>query len=48
MVNNHPNAQRKAAASTQNQAFCAIIFFYKEVLAKPLQNVNVFSAALED
>jgi integrase len=36
--------QRNVAASTQNQAFNAIIFFYKEVLAKPLQNVNALRA----
>ena len=31
---------RDLAASTQNQAFNAIAFFYKDVLGKPLQNVE--------
>ena len=31
---------RDVAASTQNQAFNAICFFYKEVLGKPLQEVD--------
>jgi hypothetical protein len=38
-------AQRQAdAASTQNQAFNAITFFYKDVLATPLQNVDALRA----
>ncbi|HWH71648.1 MAG TPA: tyrosine-type recombinase/integrase [Candidatus Sulfotelmatobacter sp.] len=36
--------QRQVAASTQNQAFNAILFFYKEVLGKPLQNVQALRA----
>ena len=35
---------RDAAASTQNQAFNAILFFYKEVLRQPLQGVDAFRA----
>ena len=31
---------RDAAASTQNQAFNAILFFYKEVLGQPLQGIE--------
>jgi len=30
-------AQENVAASTQNQAFNAIIFFFKEALGRPLQ-----------
>jgi hypothetical protein len=38
-------AQRHAvAASTQNQAFNAIAFFYKDVLGTPLQNVDALRA----
>lgn len=38
-------AQRQAvAASTQNQAFNAIAFFYKDVLGTPLQNVDALRA----
>ncbi|MHA3774804.1 integron integrase [Verrucomicrobiota bacterium sgz303538] len=33
-------ARRGCSASTQNQAFNAIIFLYKEVLKKPLLNIN--------
>jgi len=32
------------AASTQNQAFNAILYFYKEVLGKPLERVNALRA----
>ena len=32
------------AASTQNQAFNAILFFYKDVLRQPLQNVDALRA----
>ncbi len=35
---------RGVAASTQNQAFNAILFFYKEVLQEPLQGVNSLRA----
>lgn len=31
---------RGLSASTQNQAFNAILFFYKEVLGQPLQNID--------
>ncbi|MHA3774478.1 integron integrase [Verrucomicrobiota bacterium sgz303538] len=33
-------ARRGCSASTQNQAFNAILFLYKEVLKKPLLNIN--------
>ena len=32
------------AASTQNQAFNAILFFYRDVLGQPLANVNALRA----
>jgi site-specific recombinase XerD len=37
-------AQRDVAASTQNQAFNAIIFFYKETLGTELKNVQALRA----
>jgi len=33
-----------SSASTQNQAFNAILFFYREVLAQPIGNVNALRA----
>jgi integrase len=36
--------QRKVAARTQNQAFSALLFLYKEVLGKPLGNVDALRA----
>ena len=36
--------QRDVSASTQNQAFNAILFFYREVLAQPIGNVNALRA----
>ena len=36
--------QRDVAASTQNQAFNAIVAFYKDVLGKPLQEVDSLRA----
>jgi integron integrase len=36
--------ERKVSASTQNQAFNAIIFLYREVLNQPLENVQSFRA----
>jgi len=36
--------ERNMAASTQNQAFNAIAFFYKDVLRKPLQDVDALRA----
>jgi hypothetical protein len=36
--------RRDVAASTQNQAFNAIAFFYKDVLGTPLQNVDALRA----
>ncbi len=40
--------QRNVSASTQNQAFNAILFFYKDVIGKPLQNVNALRATRPD
>lgn len=37
-------AQNNVAASTQNQAFNAIIFFYKEALGLELKNVRALRA----
>ena len=36
--------QRDVAASTQNQAFNAIVAFYKDVLGKPLQAIDSLRA----
>jgi integrase len=36
--------ERKLAARTQNQAFSALLFLYKEVLRKPLGNVDAMRA----
>ena len=36
--------KRNVSASTQNQAFNAILFFYKDVLAAPLKNVDALRA----
>ena len=36
--------ERKVSASTQNQAFNAILFLYREVLDQPLENVQAFCA----
>jgi hypothetical protein len=36
--------QRDVAASTQNQAFNALAFFYKDVLGAPLQAVDALRA----
>ena len=36
--------ERKVSASTQNQAFNAILFLYREVLDQPLENVQAFRA----
>src|ERR1700690_350139 len=35
---------RRVAARTQNQAFAALLFLYKQVLSKPLQNVDALRA----
>jgi integrase len=40
----HLARHRDLAASTQNQAFNAILFFYHEVLKQPLQNINALRA----
>ena len=36
--------RRDVAASTQNQAFSAIVFFYKDVLGAPLHDVDALRA----
>ena len=36
--------RHNVAASTQNQAFNAVLFFYKEVLRRPLGNVDALRA----
>lgn len=36
--------QRNLSASTQNQAFNAILYFYSEVLRQPLQNIDALRA----
>lgn len=40
--------QRDVSASTQNQAFNAICFFYKDVLGQPLQQVDSLRATRPD
>lgn len=37
-------AHQEVSASTQNQAFNALVFFYKEVVGKPLGNINAMRA----
>ncbi len=37
-------ARRDVSASTQNQAFNALLFFYRDVLGQPLGNVNALRA----
>jgi site-specific recombinase XerD len=40
----HLARHRDVSASTQNQAFNAILYFYKEVLRQPLQNIDALRA----
>lgn len=40
----HLARKRDLSASSQNQAFNAILFFYKEVLRQPLQNIDALRA----
>ena len=40
--------KRDVSASTQNQAFNAILFFYRDVLGQPLQNVDALRATRPD
>jgi integrase len=40
----HLAVQRRVAARTQNQAFSALLFLYKEVLGKPLHGVDALRA----
>ena len=37
--------KRNVAASTQNQALNALVFFYKEILKQPLANLDTFTRA---
>lgn len=41
---NHLAIDKKLSASSQNQAFSAVILFYKETLKQPLQNVDALRA----
>jgi integron integrase len=41
---NYLTVEKKLSASSQNQAFAAVCFFYREVLKKPLENVNAMRA----
>lgn len=40
--------KREVSASTQNQAFNAVLFFYKDVLGQPLQKVDALRATRPD
>ena len=40
----HLARHRELSASSQNQAFNAILYFYNEVLRQPLQNIDAFRA----
>jgi len=44
---NHLAVNREVAASTQNQALCAIIFFYENVLGEPLKELKGLERAKE-
>ena len=37
---NHLAVNKKVASSTQNQAFCALVFLYREVLEMPFEKLN--------
>ena len=41
---NHLATEKNVAASTQNQALNALLFLYKEVLVKPLPNIDSIRA----
>jgi integron integrase len=41
---NYLAIEKKLSASSQNQAFAAVCFFYREVLKKPFENVNAMRA----
>lgn len=41
----YPAVERRVAASTQNQALCAVLFLYKHVLNAPLGWVEQFERA---
>jgi hypothetical protein len=40
----HLAVKQNVAAGTQNQAFNAVVYFYKEVLGKPLEKVDALRA----
>ncbi len=42
----HLAVEKRVMASTQNQALCALIFLYREVLNQPLENVNAVRAKI--
>lgn len=42
----HLAVEKHVAASTQNQALCALAFLYREVLNQPLENVNAVRAKI--
>lgn len=44
---NHLAIKRKVSASTQNQALCAIVFLYKQVLEKPFKELDDLKRAKE-
>jgi hypothetical protein len=39
--------EKRVAASTQNQAFSALMFLYREVLNQPLEGMNAIRAKKE-
>jgi integron integrase len=41
---NYLTVEKKLSASSQNQAFSAVCFFYREVLKKPFENVDALRA----
>ena len=40
----HLAVERKLAASSQSQAMCALVFFYREVLGQPFGRISAFRA----
>lgn len=44
---NYLAVDRNVAASTQNQALCAIVFLYKHILKQPLQKLDNLQRAKE-
>ena len=41
---NYLTVEKKLSASSQNQSFSAVCFFYREILQKPFENVNAMRA----